>query len=366
MSIERIPLATRNLDIYRYSGIFSKTVWFIDTPGFDDTEISDADIFREIATYLARLFELGIRLSGVIYLHRITDPRMSGSALKNLELFKLLCGKEAFPIVYLVTTRWNELAQGNADLQEGINREMQLCTSEKFWKPMIEAGSSVLRQERLDLSSSEDIVKSILKSRRKAILAIQTEMVIQQFCLNMTSAGKFLDHAYDQAKQKYERELQEIQDSWEETLRDRDHCAMAALEAERQDLVLRMERVLQEQEEIKRNFHELRAEKMKVVAHGEPSPMKRSDRVGSVSHSNVDTRRSEPPSSQVSAQLSSLEPMDKLEDTARMTKSSRNYTPSEPLRMGTLRGNVRQNHPRATVARSAQSVKDSLEYWLFG
>lgn len=85
--------------MYRCSGIFTKTVWLIDTPGFDDTETSDADVFQEIATFLARCFETGIRLSGVIYLHRITDPRMSGSAMKNLELFKLLCGKDAFPIV---------------------------------------------------------------------------------------------------------------------------------------------------------------------------------------------------------------------------------------------------------------------------
>lgn len=366
--------------MYRCSGIFTKTVWLVDTPGFDDTETSDADVFREIATFLARCFETSIRLSGVIYLHRITDPRMSGSAMKNLELFKLLCGKDAFPIVYLVTTRWNELARGSADLQEAINREMQLCGSEKFWKPMIEAGSSVLRHERSDLSSSEEILKSILKSRGKAALAIQTEMVAQKLCLNMTSAGKFLDHAYEKAKQGYERELQEIEDSLEETLREPDHRAMAALHAERQDIVLRREKVLQEQEEIKTDFQELRARKMKEVrsksaraAHGDPSYTNGSDRAGFVSDFDVDARTLEPPSRQVtkgSSQPSSLDRMDTLGDilgdTATVTKTSRNYTPSEPLRMGTLRGSVGQNNQRAMVARCVQSVKDSFENLLYG
>ncbi|KAL9636121.1 MAG: hypothetical protein Q9164_003026 [Protoblastenia rupestris] len=364
---------TRNLDIYRCSGIFTKTVWLIDTPGFDDTEISDADIIRDIATFLARCFETGIRLSGVIYLHRITDPRMSGSAIKNLELFKLLCGKEAFPIVYLVTTRWNELAEGSADYQEAINREMQLCAGEKFWKPMIEAGSSVLRHERLDLSSTEAIVKSILQSRRKASLAIQIEMVVQKLCLNMTSAGEFLDNAYGKAKQRYERELQEIQDSWEEAHGERDYRAMAALDAERQDLVLRTEKVLQEQKDIKTDFQELRAKKMKDIrsksaraAHSEPGHMNRSDRAGSASHPDVDARILEPPSRQVSSKSSSLVRLDTSGDTATVTKTSRKYTPSEPLQTRTLRGSVKQDDQRAIVARGAQSVKTFFENWLYG
>ena len=196
----------------------------------------------------------------------------------------------------------------------------------------------------------------------------------------MTSAGKFLDHAYEKAKQGYEMELQEIEDSLEETLREPDHRAMAALHAERQDIVLRREKVLQEQEEIKTDFQELRARKMKEVrsesaraAHGDPSYTNGFDRAGFVSDFDVDARTLEPPSRQVtkgSSQPSSLDRMDALGDilgdTATVIKTSRNYTPSEPLRMGTLRGSVGQNNQRAMVARCVQSVKDSFENLLYG
>ncbi|KAL8720099.1 MAG: hypothetical protein Q9181_007961 [Wetmoreana brouardii] len=363
---------TRVLDIYCSCGIFTKTVWLIDTPGFDDTEISDADILREIATFLGRCFEVGIRLSGVIYLHRITDPRMSGSAIKNLELLKLLCGKQAFPIVSLVTTRWNEFAEGSTDFQMAIDRESQLCAGEKFWAPMIEAGSSVFRHGRPDLSSTSIIIESILQGQRKASLAIQTEMVIQKLCLNMTSAGRFLEQEYGKAEQTYERELQEIQVTWEEALRERDQQAMATLDDEKQDLVLQRDRVLQEQIEIQTDFQELRARKIKAVrsksskfAHSEPSHTESFDQGGSTFHSNNPARALGFPECQVSSQSSSLEPLDILGDTSIAAGKSSKYTPSVPLRMGTLRATIQQKDQRAIVAWAKQSVKTFFEQWLY-
>ncbi len=51
-------------------------VLIIDTPGFDDTERSDTEILTEISRLLALQYEIGMKLKGVIFLHRITDVRI--------------------------------------------------------------------------------------------------------------------------------------------------------------------------------------------------------------------------------------------------------------------------------------------------
>lgn len=81
-----------------------RTVYLIDTPGFDDTNRSDTQVLTEIATWLGDSYRSKVLLHGIIYLHRITDVRMSGSARRNLLMFKHLCGDEYLKKVILVTT----------------------------------------------------------------------------------------------------------------------------------------------------------------------------------------------------------------------------------------------------------------------
>lgn len=67
-------------------------VFLVDTPRFDDTERSDSEVLKDVAFWLAAAYSKSVRLAGIIYLHRIIDPRMQGSALKNLRMFQKLCG----------------------------------------------------------------------------------------------------------------------------------------------------------------------------------------------------------------------------------------------------------------------------------
>jgi len=78
----------------------------IDTPGFDDTDRDDSDILCDVALWFSESLKRGIRLSGILYLHRISDRRMTGSAKKNLLMFKKLCGNNALVNVTLATTMW--------------------------------------------------------------------------------------------------------------------------------------------------------------------------------------------------------------------------------------------------------------------
>ncbi|CAE6435897.1 unnamed protein product [Rhizoctonia solani] len=58
----------------------------IDTPGFDNVDMSDAEVFTEIAAYLLgnHLVKLGV--TGVIYVHRTGDVTQSRSLARNLQV----------------------------------------------------------------------------------------------------------------------------------------------------------------------------------------------------------------------------------------------------------------------------------------
>ncbi|KAF5359186.1 hypothetical protein D9756_003430 [Leucocoprinus leucothites] len=163
---------TRNFDVH-----------FVDTPGFDDTSRSDIEILQGIADWLEKTYQKGIQVSGILYLHRITDNRMPNSLLRNLDLLQKLCGRDALPNVRLVTTGWDLLQ----DTAEGERKERDLSTN--YWNALLESGSQMHRFENTPASAWE-IINSLPMERRTML--IQKELVDQRKPLGRTSAGKSL------------------------------------------------------------------------------------------------------------------------------------------------------------------------------
>jgi len=175
-------------------------VSLIDTPGFDDTFRTDMEILRGIADWLEKTlvilpfsrflitktcnrYQKGIQLSGILYLHRITDNRVPNSFLRNIELLRRLCGDDAFSNIRFVTTNWDLLT----DQGEGEREEEELCGM--YWNHFIEGGSQVFRFQNTH-SSAWKIINS-LPMEGKATL-IQKEMVDQLKPLSQTTAGESL------------------------------------------------------------------------------------------------------------------------------------------------------------------------------
>jgi len=234
--------------------------WLIDTPGFDDTSRSDTDILREVAFYLAKMYEQGILLSGIIYLHRITDPRMPGSALKNLKVLQQLCGRAALPNVRLVTTRWNEVRRGDGGFEQAVQRETELMASDKFWAGMIRDGCRVMRHTG-DANSALEIVSTLSEGGYKAPLLIQVEMIEHRIELDQTAAGQLLTREHDELRQKYEAEIQELHESKEEALRDQDHMAAAAMEIQEREYEALKASLASADQGLKVSFNDLNAQK---------------------------------------------------------------------------------------------------------
>jgi hypothetical protein len=76
----------------------------IDTPGFDDGYRTDGEVLKDIASCLQFTHEHNMKLTGIIYLHRITDPKITHSTMRNLTMFRKLCGNGSLKNVVPTTS----------------------------------------------------------------------------------------------------------------------------------------------------------------------------------------------------------------------------------------------------------------------
>ncbi|KAG8952390.1 hypothetical protein FRC03_012165 [Tulasnella sp. 419] len=115
-----------------------RKIVFIDMPAFDDLHISDTDTLGMIADWLTVGYGCGKLLHGVLYLHQISDLRVSGVSYRNMKLFHELCGKRAMKNVIICTTMWDIV---ESDIAEA--RETELLG--RFWSTMTTQGARSAR-----------------------------------------------------------------------------------------------------------------------------------------------------------------------------------------------------------------------------
>lgn len=175
-----------------------RVIRLIDTPGFDDTSKADVNVLNNIAFWLSHAYraEPKLLLSGIIYLHPISETRMPGSATKNLEMMKLLCGDRGLSAIWLATTMWNHVSE-----EIGVRREQELISTEQFWGSLIRHGSSVCRHQDSDASAFA-IIDSIVARKQTMTLSIQRQMVDERLDVDQTDAGRYLCRTVLKEQQK--------------------------------------------------------------------------------------------------------------------------------------------------------------------
>ncbi|KAK1752623.1 nucleolar GTP-binding protein 1 [Echria macrotheca] len=99
----------------------------IDTPGFDDTPAANLGALRKIAEMLHILAEKkkGFAVSGVIYFHRITTTRLTGSARSNIDIFERICGGRFLHRAVIATTMWNTINPKFLPVHEKRHEDLQ-------------------------------------------------------------------------------------------------------------------------------------------------------------------------------------------------------------------------------------------------
>jgi rubrerythrin len=147
-------------------------------------------------------YSAGAKLAGVIYIHRISDEKFGGLAVKNFRMFRELCGE--MKNVLLVTNKW-----GKVTPQEGEAREQQL--KDKYFKAAIEKGAQLCRHHNTP-ESAQAILREILKNR-PVVLKIQRELVEEGKDIGQTGAGAVLIKEIREVTEKYQRKIRELEDS---------------------------------------------------------------------------------------------------------------------------------------------------------
>jgi len=196
---------------------YSKKIWLLDTPGFDDTYKTDAEILAEVAKYLGDLYANQILLTGIIYLHRIQDPRAGNAAMRNIRTFKKLCGEDGLSRTVLVTTFWR-----NVEQEEGRKREGELLSRGTLWKFISDRGGKAFRYHQTKESAKEVVNYIITAKLGKAALTIQIDLIDRGMKLSDTEAGAEVKAEMAQLRLSYEKQIQTLKAELEEVANQRD------------------------------------------------------------------------------------------------------------------------------------------------
>ena len=151
---------------------------------------------------------------------------MSGSILRNLNVFEGICGADFSRRIILVTTMWAHVVG-----EVGYQRELKL--REDYWKDVIGAGGTTARFQRT-FESAWTILKNIPGEQSGEVLQIQKQMCRQHLQLNETEAGQRLLAGLQKLlgdQKEANRRLQELADrQGNEILVQQLHARSAELE----------------------------------------------------------------------------------------------------------------------------------------
>ena len=234
-------LGTSEVGAYEIT-IDSTTLVLVDTPGFDDIEMSDYQILNAIAAWLENSCEKGQLLSGLVYLHQINKTRMSGSAIRALHLFQRICGEDNYKNVILATTFWNKIEHCK---QEGIDREERLLANEGFWKLMIEKGAKPMRLGQ----DYRDILPALMAMAEKPTMILEIQQELSNGLeLEQTMAGLFINKDSEEFQKEQEMKTTKLQEDFERRLEEQQGRLDGARRETNQKLVLKEQEHLRSME----------------------------------------------------------------------------------------------------------------------
>ncbi|CAI7593071.1 unnamed protein product [Penicillium manginii] len=179
---------------------------FVDTPGLDDPQISNAAILQEIARLL-RMTRDSVMYAGILYVHPVNAP-FSEEIKQALLFLDAFCGRDYVPSITFVTTMW--------DLQnsKGVIRSNALVESLRRtkWALFMDRGAKLYHHGRryengeptLEVFDLETEGAARQKTARERIAHLYPSdqvyappLIVQELhantALEKTTAGKFLD-----------------------------------------------------------------------------------------------------------------------------------------------------------------------------
>lgn len=198
----RLTGATGTAEVKFYQ-IPDTDVYLMDTPGFDDTYLSDAEILKNIARALVDAFNDQAEIQGALYIHPVTEAKMRGSGRKNLIMFHNVLGMKGMKNCRLVTTKWSLQSENVSKA-----REQELCEKKEFWQPLLAAGAQTVRFGD-SMESAIDIIKPLLQGPAFEPLLVE-EVVKNKMTIQQTQAGQVVNDDVEEAKRTHRAEIAEL------------------------------------------------------------------------------------------------------------------------------------------------------------
>jgi len=140
--------------------------------------------------------------------HRISDVRFTGTAVKSFKTLLAMCGDKALRNVVIVTNMWGKVAP-----EVGTAREQELADS--FFKSALEKGARFLRHDDT-IESAHEVIRTVLANQR-VTLQIQEEMGEDRKKVSETTAGRELRRELDEHAEKRLTQLRELQEMLDQT-----------------------------------------------------------------------------------------------------------------------------------------------------
>ena len=243
----------------------------VDTPGFNDTHLSDAQVLEAIVIWLNAAYRDRIELSGILYLCSIVANRVGGSAARSLGWFRQLTGERSLRKVLLVTTFW-DLVPARLALEEANERHRQLQGT-TYWGDMIRLGARVAKHNH-SLESARAAIRTLLSTRtendRETYLDVQEEMSRGRR-LEETTVGRNINNYLDEQQQYFNRELESMRRQLQEALRTMTAQHRAELEQQRARFEERSRRLQEDRERMRADMSELdrRVQQFETEREGE-------------------------------------------------------------------------------------------------
>ncbi|KAJ4186526.1 hypothetical protein NW755_007822 [Fusarium falciforme] len=218
----------------------------LDSPGFNDTYRSETQILDSISSFLSGSYSHGFQLSGIIYLHAISNPRMEGSARLSLRMFRRLVGDDSLSNVILSSTHWSRVS-----LEESTRREADL--QDKFWKDLLDKGATMMRHTG-DRDSALALIDALI-DKSPVVLDIQHELVDEGKDLIDTAAGIELNKELLDLQRRYESDLRGVREEMETAIRANDQRNQSELNEIRHQLDNQLANVKRNQSSLREREH---------------------------------------------------------------------------------------------------------------
>jgi len=157
----------------------------------------------------------------------------------NLKMFRELCGEGTLQNAVIVTNMWGEV-----DLQVGEAREAELMREDVFFKPILDKGARITRNENT-ITSAQNIIR-LFFDNRPLPLRIQRELVDEHKDISATSASEELHREINAQNKKHREEVRNTR-----VLKEEIHVLKAekrAMRDENEEIRRELQRVQREME----------------------------------------------------------------------------------------------------------------------